>query len=59
LPDFTIDYKPDDRQKIAATWTERIDDSEARKDWGWNHHYDLEAMTTEMLTQLRKKYQHV
>lgn len=59
LPDFTIDYKPDDRQKIAATWTERIDDSEARKDWGWSHHYDLEAMTTEMLTQLRKKYHHV
>jgi nucleoside-diphosphate-sugar epimerase len=59
IPDFEIAYEPDARQKIAATWTERIDDTEARNDWGWDHHYDLDAMTEEMLTQLKKKYQHV
>jgi len=58
IPDFTISYEPDARQAIAASWTESIDDSDARKDWGWMHQYDLESMTKEMLTQLRKKYQH-
>ena len=56
LPDFKISYAPDERQAIAATWTESIDDQAARDDWGWNPAYDLDAMTTEMLTQLRKKY---
>ncbi|HUR30855.1 MAG TPA: NAD-dependent epimerase/dehydratase family protein [Saprospiraceae bacterium] len=59
IPDFKIEYKPDHRQEIAASWTESIDDTEARKDWGWNHEYDLATMTFEMLKQLKKKYTHV
>lgn len=59
IPGFTISYEPDARQAIAATWTESIDDQDARKDWGWKHQYDLDAMTLEMLTQLKKKYSHV
>jgi nucleoside-diphosphate-sugar epimerase len=59
LPDFTIDYKPDQRQAIAASWTESIDDQAAREDWGWKPDYDLELMTQEMLTHLKKKYTHV
>ncbi|HQW03172.1 MAG TPA: NAD-dependent epimerase/dehydratase family protein, partial [Saprospiraceae bacterium] len=58
MPDFTIDYAPDHRQAIAASWTESIDDRDARADWGWKHEYDLDAMTLEMLTQLKKKYNH-
>jgi nucleoside-diphosphate-sugar epimerase len=52
LPDFSIEYEPDFRQKIADTWPNSIDDSAARKDWHWKHSYDLEAMTNEMLAQL-------
>lgn len=59
MPEFTIDYAPDQRQAIAASWTESIDDSPARRDWGWKHQFDLDTMTTEMLQQLRKKYNHV
>lgn len=59
IPEFTIEYNPDERQEIAASWTESIDDREARKDWGWQHQYDLAAMTTEMLNHLKKKYNHV
>lgn len=59
MPEFTIDYAPDQRQAIAASWTESIDDSPARRDWGWKHQFDLDTMTTEMLHQLRKKYNHV
>ncbi len=55
LPEFTISYKPDFRQKIADSWPSSIDDSSARGDWNWNHSYDLEAITKEMLLQLREK----
>lgn len=53
IPSFEITYKPDFRQDIAASWTESIDDSEARKDWNWKPDYDLERMTDEMLSQLK------
>jgi nucleoside-diphosphate-sugar epimerase len=53
-PDFTIDYEPDFRQKIADSWPASIDDSFARKDWNWANNYDLENMTTEMFTKLKE-----
>ncbi|WP_395054856.1 NAD-dependent epimerase/dehydratase family protein [Flavobacterium sp.] len=51
-PDFTIDYAPDFRQKIADSWPASIDDAEARKDWNWKNDYNLEAMTVEMFDKL-------
>jgi nucleoside-diphosphate-sugar epimerase len=54
--DFRIDYEPDFRQDIAATWTESIDDSAARGDWGWEPQYDLDSMTRDMISHLRPKY---
>lgn len=48
-PDASIDYEPDARQKIADSWSETIDDSLARKDWGWLPDYDLQAMSEDML----------
>src|SRR5688572_1422783 len=53
MPEFTISYKPDFRQKIADSWPGSIDDSAARMDWNWNEKYDLAAMTTDMLKQIR------
>jgi len=55
LPDFTIEYNPDFRQKIADSWPASIDDSVARKDWGWKPTYDLKAMTAVMLQKLKTK----
>lgn len=52
IPEFTISYSPDFRQEIADSWPKSIDDSSAREDWNWDHSYDLEATTKEMLTQL-------
>ena len=54
IPDFTIEYQPDFRQKIADSWPKSIDDSQARKDWNWEHSFDLKKITNEMLTQLKK-----
>jgi nucleoside-diphosphate-sugar epimerase len=55
IPDFTIGYAPDFRQKIADSWPQSIDDSSARQDWGWKHDFDLAAMTTDMLEHLSEK----
>jgi nucleoside-diphosphate-sugar epimerase len=54
LPNFTITYKLDSRQKIADSWPASIDDSCAREDWGWKHQYDMDSMTTSMLENLKK-----
>ena len=48
-PDFTINYAPDFRQKIADTWPNSIDDSAAKTDWGWQEKYDIDAMVKVML----------
>ncbi|MEO8448094.1 MAG: NAD-dependent epimerase/dehydratase family protein [bacterium] len=55
IPDFHITYKPDFRQAIADSWPQTIDDSVARKDWGWKHNYDLEKMAKIMIKEIRKK----
>lgn len=32
-----------------------FDDTEARKDWGWSHKYDLSEMCRIMVNNIRKK----
>ena len=54
IPEFSISYKPDYRQSIADSWPASMDDSVARKDWGWKEQYDLAAMTTDMIENLKK-----
>jgi len=56
VPGFTVTYKPDFRQEIADSWPMSIDDSAARKEWGWKPDYNLDAMTRDMLENLRKKF---
>lgn len=49
IPEFEMSYKADYRQKIANSWPQSIDDTVARKDWGWKEEYNLEAMVKDML----------
>lgn len=56
IPNLEVTYKPDHRQKIADSWPKSIDDSEARKDWGWKHQLDLPTMTKIMVENLKKKF---
>ena len=55
LPRFGVTYSPDSRQSIADSWPRSVDDSAARKDWGWKEEYDLSAMVTDMLSRLSVK----
>ncbi len=52
IPGFTTTYKPDYRQSIADSWPQSIDDSVARKDWGWKEQFDLQEMTKDMFQNL-------
>lgn len=56
-PNFEISYTPDFRQEIADSWPTSIDDSVARKGWGWQPAYNLDAMTDIMTSQLKLKYE--
>jgi nucleoside-diphosphate-sugar epimerase len=52
IPDFSCEFVPDFRQKIADSWPESVDDSLARKDWGWNAKYHLASMVKDMIKEL-------
>jgi len=57
IPEFKIAYtKGDFRQPIADSWPNSIDDSAARKEWGWKPAYDLPKMTVDMLKILGKRH---
>ncbi|MEQ8625146.1 MAG: NAD-dependent epimerase/dehydratase family protein [Vicingaceae bacterium] len=53
LPEFSISYNPDFRQKIAESWPSSINDEAAQNDWKWKMKYDLESMTRDMLENLK------
>ena len=48
-----VSYAPDERQLIADSWPQSINDRQARQDWGWAHRYELDAMTLDMLRHLQ------
>ncbi|MDE7181059.1 MAG: NAD-dependent epimerase/dehydratase family protein [Muribaculaceae bacterium] len=57
VPGFEMEYELDPlRQKIADSWPDSLDDSCARAEWDWKPEYDLDAMTRDMLLNLRKKF---
>ena len=57
MPEFELDFAPDFREEIAASWPESIDDSAAQADWKWTPKYDLNSMTEAMLSNLKAKLQ--
>ncbi|HQM79456.1 MAG TPA: NAD-dependent epimerase/dehydratase family protein [Candidatus Syntrophosphaera sp.] len=56
IPEFHMEYQIDPvKQAIADSWPNRMDDSAAREEWGWNPEYDLASMTEDMLRVLSAK----
>ena len=54
-PGFVMKYAPDFRQAIAESWPQTIDDSAARKDWGWKHTFGLSEMADELYARIGEK----
>ena len=58
IPDFKMRYEIDPlRQAIAESWPNSLDDTCAREDWGWHPEYDLDGMTKDMISHLRKRFE--
>ena len=56
IPSFKMRYEVDPvRQSIADSWPDNMDDTCARKDWGWAPTYDLDTMTQDMIKNLKVK----
>ncbi len=50
FPSAVINFAPDlKRQAILDTWPADVDDSRARKDWGWKPEYDMRKAFEEYL----------
>jgi len=59
FPSAQITFEPNPRrQGIVDSWPEDVDDSLARKDWGWKPDYDVDKFFNEyFLPEIRKRYQ--
>lgn len=56
IPDFRMEYELDPlRQSIADSWPDSLDDSCARTEWDWKPEFDLDAMSLDMIKNLRVK----
>ncbi|MCQ2180542.1 MAG: GDP-mannose 4,6-dehydratase [Bacteroidales bacterium] len=56
IPTLKLRYEVDPvRQHIANSWPDKMDDSCARKEWGWKPEYDLDSMTRDMIGHLKIK----
>lgn len=52
LPHFDMYYQSDFRQAIADSWPHSIDDSVAKTDWNWKSSFNLQELTSDMLTNI-------
>ena len=57
-PKFTTSYKPHaKRLEIVESWPLDVDDSPARKDWGWEPEYDFNsAFENYLIPQISERY---
>jgi nucleoside-diphosphate-sugar epimerase len=58
FPNAEIRFSPDDkRQAIVDSWPEDVDDSAARRDWGWMPAYnEARAFNEYLIPTIRKRY---
>ena len=59
FPNAQISFEPDPkRQNIVDSWAADMDDSAARRDWGWQPKYDVEiAFKDYLVPNIKKRYE--
>lgn len=56
IPEFEADYKIDPvKARISASWPDCMDDSCARREWGWNPKWGIDEMVDDMIRACREK----
>lgn len=56
IPDATFDFDVDPvKAQISASWPNKLDDTCAREEWGWNPQWDIDAMIDDMLEKISRK----
>ena len=54
LPEAQLDFAPDPHiVALIESWPVEIADASARRDWGWQPQYDLEAMADDFIRELK------
>ncbi|HTE53464.1 MAG TPA: NAD-dependent epimerase/dehydratase family protein [Kofleriaceae bacterium] len=54
VPGAKITFRPDPRrQAILDSWPRILDDSNARREWGWKPEFDLEEMSDDLVPRIR------
>jgi threonine 3-dehydrogenase len=57
FPGLKYSYDPDFRDAIAKSWPQSLDDTLARKDWGWDPKCkDVPSLVTEVLAYIKANY---
>jgi threonine 3-dehydrogenase len=55
IPGVRLTFRSDPRrQAILNSWPKALDDSLARREWGWKHAFDLEAMADDLMPKMRR-----
>jgi nucleoside-diphosphate-sugar epimerase len=58
IPDFKMEYDVNPvKQGIAESWPNKMDDTCAREEWGWDPKFGLEEMTVDMLKVIGEKHE--
>jgi hypothetical protein len=58
IPEFEISYDIDPvRQALANSWPNSLEDYAARVEWDWRPDFDLDSMTRDMLSVLKRRQQ--
>jgi threonine 3-dehydrogenase len=55
IPGVKLTFRSDPRrQAILDSWPQALDDSAARRDWGWRHEYDLDRLSDDLVVKVRE-----
>ena len=54
--DLKIKYQPDERDSLAEGWPQSINDTYARRDWGWQPKFNLSKMVADIVLNLKNRY---
>lgn len=53
IPDFAVQYEINENQALMDMLPEQLDDSAARKDWGYESNFNLNDITRDMIYDIK------